>query len=318
MLSSYPGHGSGATPPVNAFWVDLFQPTNEEIAAVEAKYGLVLPTRAQLEEIENSSRLRADGKILSLSMPASTPQKEIDTAPTPIGFVLSPEVLVTLHYVDLNSFSTVQAHMDKESRCFNSASTFATLLEIMVDASADTLERVSAQLGGISRKAFRPQGGQAPRVARLNRVLRDMLSEVGDAGESLSRIRESLMALQRMAGFVAEIGADWVQKDIEVRLKTVRKDVNSLTDFESHLAGKVQFLLDAILGFINTEQNEIFKVLTIASVVGIPPTFFASLYGMNFHNMPELNWTWGYAYGLTVIAVSTILPIAWFKWRGWW
>jgi len=109
-----------------------------------------------------------------------------------------------------------------------------------------------------------------------------------------------------------------VQKDIEVRLKTVRKDVNSLTDFESHLAGKVQFLLDAILGFINTEQNEIFKVLTIASVVGIPPTFFASLYGMNFHNMPELNWTWGYAYGLTVIAVSTILPIAWFKWRGWW
>jgi len=80
----------------------------------------------------------------------------------------------------------------------------------------------------------------------------------------------------------------------------------------------VQFLLDAILGFINTEQNEIFKVLTIASVVGIPPTFIASMYGMNFRNMPELSWTWGYEYGLALIAISTILPIIWFKLRGWW
>jgi magnesium transporter len=80
----------------------------------------------------------------------------------------------------------------------------------------------------------------------------------------------------------------------------------------------VQFLLDAVLGFINTEQNDIFKVLTIASVVGIPPTFIASMYGMNFHNMPELSWHYGYEWGLFLIALSTILPIIWFKWRGWW
>jgi magnesium transporter len=91
-----------------------------------------------------------------------------------------------------------------------------------------------------------------------------------------------------------------------------------LVDFEAHLSAKSQFLLDAILGFINTEQNEIFKVLTIVSVVGIPPTLIASMYGMNFHDMPELSWRWGYPYGLTLIALSVLLPIFWFKRRGWW
>jgi magnesium transporter len=95
-------------------------------------------------------------------------------------------------------------------------------------------------------------------------------------------------------------------------------DVQSLNDYEVHLTDKLQFLLDADLGFINTEQNDIFKVLTIASVVGIPPTFIASMYGMNFHNMPEFNWQWGYAWGLFLIVLSTVIPIAWFKRKGWW
>jgi magnesium transporter len=101
-------------------------------------------------------------------------------------------------------------------------------------------------------------------------------------------------------------------------LQTANRDVVSLTDFVTHLSDKVQFLLDAVLGFINSEQNEIFKVLTIASVVGIPPTLIASMYGMNFKNMPELSWAWGYEYGLALIVVSIVLPILWFKSRGWW
>jgi magnesium transporter len=102
------------------------------------------------------------------------------------------------------------------------------------------------------------------------------------------------------------------------RLRTVRSDLSPLADFEGHLSDKVQFLLDAVLGFINTDQNDMFKVLTIASVVGIPPTLIASMYGMNFHDMPELGWRHGYAYGLSLIALSTLLPILWFKRRGWW
>jgi magnesium transporter len=141
---------------------------------------------------------------------------------------------------------------------------------------------------------------------------------VGIAGDQLSRIRESLLGLQRIVGFVAEMSTDWHLPELKSHLKTARQDLVSLVDFESHLSGKIQFLLDAVLGFINTEQNDIFKVLTIVSVVGIPPTLIASMYGMNFKNMPELNWQYGYPYGLGLIFVSTLIPIIWFKRRGWW
>jgi len=111
---------------------------------------------------------------------------------------------------------------------------------------------------------------------------------------------------------------EWLGAEIRTRLSTARQDLVSLTDFESHTWSKVHFMLDAILGLISTEQNEIFKVLTIVSVVGVPPTLIASMYGMNFHYMPELSWRYGYAFGLALIVVSAILPILWFKWRGWW
>ena len=96
------------------------------------------------------------------------------------------------------------------------------------------------------------------------------------------------------------------------------KDVRSLNEYEGHLNTKIQFLLNAALGFLTTEQNNLFKVLTIASVVGIPPVLVAGIYGMNFHFMPELNWAFGYPFGLALILISGVLPLLWFKWRGWW
>jgi magnesium transporter len=121
-------------------------------------------------------------------------------------------------------------------------------------------------------------------------------------------VRDTLLGLQRIASFVSEAAHTWLPPDALTRLKTIIRDLLSLTDFETHLSDKVQFLLDAVLGFINTEQNEIFKVLTIASVVGIPPTLIASMYGMNFKNMPELSWSWGYQWGLLLIVISTGEP----------
>jgi magnesium transporter len=307
-----------AASPEKAIWIDLLQPTAEEIEAVQSEYGLKIPTRAQLDEIETSSRLRVSGRTLYLSMPLSTRHRENEAVPTPVGFVLSPDVLVTVRYVELHAYAQAVERIEAEGWSGNSASVFALLLEEMVDVSADMLERIAAQLGKISRRAFKSERQKPRKAARANLALREMLSNVGDGGEHLSEIRESLMALQRITAFTAETAGDWLPAEIQTRLKSVRNDLSSLIDFESHLSGKVQFLLDAILGFINTEQNDIFKVLTIASVVGIPPTLVASMYGMNFRNMPELSWHWGYAYGLGLIALSTIIPVLWFKRRGWW
>ena len=101
------------------------------------------------------------------------------------------------------------------------------------------------------------------------------------------------------------------------RLLTVRQDVASLSDYDAQLTNKVQFLLDATLGFINIEQNNGIKILTVVSVVGIPPTLIASMYGMNFKNMPELQWEYGYLYGIVMIVLSGVIPLLWFRKRGW-
>lgn len=181
----------------------------------------------------------------------------------------------------------------------------------------DLLNPTSDEIAQVSTRSFGPQRISAKAKRRASRALRDSLSAVGAAGDQLSRIRESLLGLQRIIGFVLKMAADWLLQE-KTRLSTAQQDVASLVDFEAHLSGKTQFLLDAILGLINTEQNDIFKVLTIVSVVGIPPTLIASMYGMNFHNMPELSWRWGYPYGLALIALSILVPIVWFKRRGWW
>jgi magnesium transporter len=231
--------------------------------------------------------------------------------------VLSPDILVTIRYCDIHAFPDVQAALLANHDHGSSGAVFASLLEAMVDFAADRLEQISADLGGVSQRVFgSPAQPLAPRP-RFNSAMQENLIGVGQTGELLSRIRESLLGLGRIAGFATEM-APWLAADVRARLKTVRHDLASLSDYESHLSGKTQFLQDAVLGFINTQQNDIFKVLTIVSVVGVPPTLIASIYGMNFRNVPEYGWKFGYQYGLALIALSIVVPIVWFKWRKWW
>jgi magnesium transporter len=306
----------GAT--AKPFWIDLLQPTDEERNRVATEYGFHIPTREQLEEIESSSRLRAEGQVLTLSMPLVVPEEKPDELPAPLGFILSPVLLVTVRYTPVSGFPEVTTRVEERGAQRTSPATFAALIEAMVDHRADLLEAVSAAVNGISRRVFAQQYAAPRRPARYNRALREMLSRIGRSGEKLSEIRESLLGLQRIVGFTCEMAHDWLDAEIRARLETARHDLASLTDFEDHTWSKIHFMLDAILGLISTEQNEVFKVLTIVSVVGVPPTLIASMYGMNFHNMPELSWRYGYAFGLALILVSAILPIVWFKRRGWW
>jgi magnesium transporter len=299
------------------FWVDLLNPTSDEIARMVSEYGIQVPTRESLQEIETSSRLRAHLQTLYLSMPLALADEAAGFAPVPLGFILSPQLLVTIRYSEVHAFTQVEATAGTAPNT-GSAGVFCALIDGMVDYGADRLEMLSSDLATVSARAFGPQVRSKPRDRRMSGALREYLKALGTAGDHLSRCRESMLGLQRITGFVLNMSGDWLLAEEKVRLTTAQQDLTSLVDFELHLSGKVQFLLDAVLGFINTEQNDIFKVLTIVSVVGIPPTLIASMYGMNFHNMPELSWHWGYPYGLALIVLSTLLPIAWFKRRGWW
>ena len=158
--------------------------------------------------------------------------------------------------------------------------------------------------------------GRRPHQA--NRILAGLLGEVGRKGDLASKVSETLLGLSRMAPFLSMKSGKSLTPELKTRLDTIGADTKSLHEYQEHLSNKTQFLLDTLLGLGNIEQNNVFRVLTVVSVVGIPPTFVASMYGMNFKNMPELEWTHGYAYGLTVIAVSAIAPALWFKIKGWW
>ncbi|HEX4160397.1 MAG TPA: magnesium transporter CorA family protein [Rhizomicrobium sp.] len=314
MITTYPS----GSPLESAVWIDLLEPGEDERAKISTTHGIEVPSRQALEEIEASSRLRAVENGLILSMPIASKSATGDAMPTPLGFVLTPKLLVTVRYAELHAIKPALGHV-KPGVHPTSVEMFALLVEAMVDYSADLLELMAAKLNELSQRVFR-RGAQAHgrNAARSNRALKEALIEIGEVGARLSFIRDSILGLQRIAPFAIEHGKDWLGEPVRARLRVVCQDLQSLADFEVHLTDKVQFLLDAVLGFINTEQNDIFKVLTIVSVVGIPPTLIASMYGMNFDTIHEYHWRYGYQWGLFLIVFSALLPTIWFKWRGWW
>jgi len=299
-------------------WVDLHNPTDAEIAQACSDCKLSIPTREELDEIENSSRMRADGETLTLSLPITPYHPDKPPLSTPIGFVLTPRILATVRYDELHTFHKVATDIERDKNIYSSSQIFAMLVESLVEYAADKLEHLQGDTRAISKTIFHRDQAVRKDVQKKSAMLRDVLIKLGDMGERLSELRETLLTLQRVLPFVVDRGQAWIGADVATRLRTTVGDIQSLNDFETHLTDKVQFLLDATLGFINNQQNDMFRVLTIASVVGIPPVFVAGLYGMNFQNQPEYHWAFGYEWGWAMIIISAIVPIAWFKWRGWW
>jgi magnesium transporter len=308
-----PSEDEPRAPPV---WLDLINPSDDEIAEAAAAIGQPIPTYSDLSEIETSSRLRIRGEVLMMSTPLIAGSETAEPHLTPVGFLLSPTLLVTVRFASLRSFDQVADEYDGRDGA-TSEGAFLSLLEEVVDRQADHLERVGAGLERLARETFVRAGAKGGRGPLNNTELKLALASIGDVGARLSMARDVMLGVGRIAGFVMERGQHCVNGTEKARLSAIRLDVASLDDFETHLSTRAQFLLDAVLGLINVAQNDLFKVLTIVSVVGIPPTLIASMYGMNFRHMPELDWAYGYPYAIALIVISTLLPLVWFKWRRW-
>ena len=327
MLTVYGSGTKGPIPiarggalPATANWIDVCEPTAEDMAFLATVMRVRFPSRQDLEEIESSSRLASEGETLIMSLPALIKDEVGYPTSTPVGLVLAHDRLVTLRFARLPAFEMLARHVgEKGDLAPGGMGAAIALLEIMVDNLADSLEKVGTDLDSMSRDIFvSAQAAGAPRPQQANEHLRRMLQIVGRNGDLVSKVSESLLALSRITPFLVGKGASLLTGDFKPRLETIAQDARSLGEFQGHLTNKTQFLLDTLLGIANIEQNNVFRVLTVVSVVGIPPTFFASMYGMNFKNMPEYDWAHGYAYGLTLIACSAIIPAAWFKFKGWW
>jgi magnesium transporter len=297
-----------------AVWIDLRDPTGSETSQVTEATGLRVPTQAEVSEIEASSRLILHDRVLYLSMPLMSPEGRPHIVSA--GFVLSPQRLLTVRFAEspvVDAFAEQLEQAPHES----GAHILIGILAAIVDRQADAMEKIQADLDKISRRVFALAGvGRAGRKIE-DQILRDTLGELGRNGDHISHIRESQLVAARLLPFIEVNTSDWLPAELRPRIATLREDIVSLADFDNHMSDKLQFLLDATLGFINIAQNDVMKVMTIASVVGIPPVLIAGVYGMNFKNMPEYDWSWGYQYGWAMILLTTLIPLAIFRWRKW-
>ena len=301
----------------NAVWIDMISPTSEEEKLVESVIGVEVPTRDEMAEIEPSSRLYQEpgGLFLTANLVAGVDSgNPISTA---VSFVLTPGRLVTVRYANPKVFELFAAHVDRTpAMCSDATATLINLLDAVVDRLADVLEGVGDDRDNISRSTFRRS--KADKQQRMTTVaLQVLLARIGAAQDIVSKSRDSAVSLTRAIGFLTYALKKKDSGDTRERLRSLSRDLASLTDQTSYLGNNVTFLLDAALGLINIEQNAIIKIFSVAAVIFMPPTLVASIYGMNYEHMPELAWQYGYPLALGLMVLSAILPYSFFKSRGW-
>ncbi len=294
-------------------WWDLTEPDRAEETGLEARLGLGLPTREEMQEIEISSRLYSEdgGHFMTALIPSHTDGD--DPVIQPITFILCDHRLITIRYTEPRAFTAFPQRAEKVALGLTNGETILlALLEALVDRMADILERAGREIDVISRSVFGQKGSEG----RKDASYKTTLEAIGRKGDLTSNIRDCLATLERMLAFLGSkmTSAD---KDVRSQLKALVYDVKSLSDHAGYMSQKITFLLDATLGLINIEQNAIIKIFSVAAVVFLPPTLVASIYGMNFEVMPELSWPFGYPFAIGLMIVSALLPFLYFKSRGW-
>lgn len=306
-------HGDRA-PPAEVIWIDLLRPSEEEEAIIERLFGIDVPTQAEMQEIEISSRLYEENgayfMTATLIARADTPHPEWGA----VTFILAQGRLITVRYVEPNSFRIFPSRAERQpGLCTNGEGVLLGLLETIVDRMADVLERIRADIDRLSHAVFAHAGsGAAPRPD-YQRVL----GQVGHSADVISLTQESLLSIDRLVSYHDEAVPGESMRELRGRYKVLRRDLMSLRDYAAALASKTTFLLEATLGMVSIEQNSIIKIFSVVAVVFLPPTLIASIYGMNFEFMPELKWPFGYPLALAMMLVSAIAPYLYFKRRGW-
>ena len=322
MITIYDSHASGlarrdglVTPESGTVWIDQLKPTTEEEHHIEAVFGIDLPTREEMKEIEASSRLYQEDGAQFMTATLLTQIDEPWPVTTHITFVLVKDKLVTIRYSEPYAFHMyTKRAMANQLDSGTASAILIGLLEQIIDRLADLIERMQGDIDKLSQTVFGAEKDQRANGERYDLALKT----VGKQGDLTTRARESLLSLNRLLTYFAyacEHGQD--SKGVKQRIKTASRDVGSLSDHLNYLNGQITLLLDATLGLINIDQNRIIKIFSIVSVIFMPPTLVASVYGMNFHLMPELGWELGYPMALALMVLSAVGPLVFFRYKGW-
>lgn len=324
MLSAYRLSENGPEPvplgadgrvPPEAMWVDVLQPTADEDRATEAFLGSSLPTREETQEIEFSSRFYTEDGAVYMTMTLLTGVDVGKPVLTPFTIVVAGDRIATLRYEDLRAFRQFLARATKPSSgCTTAPAVFLGLIEAIIDRTADVLEKISADVDRINQEIF----ANRPEMRRPARRLEALIGEIGVQGDLAAKSRESLASLERLLQFAGlALSGPLTKGAAKARMKLAGRDTRSLEDQVAFISYKITFLLDAGLGLISVQQNEVIRILTVATGIFFPPTLIGTAYGMNFRFMPELNWTYGYPLAILLMIASAVLPFIYFKRRGW-
>lgn len=315
MIEAFPDDADQKSGFDHAQWIDLIHPTHAEIESIRDRFGLEIPTRDDLEKIEASSRLNVRDDVLFMSAPLISGTETGHWEVAPVGFLLTKRALITIRFAKLEAFETVRAKLDAADH-LDPSDIFTRLLEEIVDRAADHLERASQTINETSRSIFfDPVPGRT--VGHDTSKLRSVMRQIGQVSDRVARTRYAFLSVGRMADFALDRCSPTLAGGVRERLDGVRRDIHSLDEFEGSLSNRIQFLQDSAVGFISIEQNDVVKLLTVVSVVGVPPVLVVGIYGMNFKHMPELSWKLGYPFALALCLLSALVPLAWFKWRDW-
>jgi len=304
----------------DVLWVDLHDPTPEETKIIESALAIELPTRKEAQEIEVSSRLYTENRTLFMTATIMVRADKPDLNTAAVTFIYRKQQLVTLRFDSPMPFKTFAQRLERNRDIYPTAQKILVgLFDEIIDRVADILEFVATDLNELSSIIFMEEPAE---IGTVNYT--SLLSRIGRNGARTANARESLVSLQRLHGFFIETCSSQQGEELDENWRIAGKDLAALTDHATFISGKVSFFLDATLGRVNSEQNtinsqqnKIIKLFSVLAVVLLPPTLIASIYGMNFHFIPELKWKFGYPFSLTLMVVSAVVPYLIFRYKRW-
>jgi magnesium transporter len=298
--------------PQDSVWVDVFNPTAQEREAVRVLAGVEAPSKDDMDEIEISSRLYQEDNAVFMTALVLSNTETVEPECQGVSFILAGDRLLTVRYSEPQPFNTFANRAERQAHAWPRGEVvLAGILEAIIDRTADVLEKAGADIDGLSKQIF-SHNGDSP-----SKDYQKILLRLGSRNDLTSKARESLISLGRMLAFLSQVIDLKASRDMKGRIKVMTRDVQSLSDHTTYLSNKITFLLDAVLGVVNIEQTRIIRILSVFATVFLPPTLFASIWGMNFKFMPELEWVHGYAIAIVSIVLSAIAPYIFFRWRKW-
>lgn len=297
-------------PPAAAMWLDLYRPMPAQVEAVQA-LGLEVPTLADMEEIEISNRLYRENGADYMTVVLPGADVNGDQVSGPVTFILTAERLVTVRHHNPRPFETYPGRAEKVGPgCAHPGDILLGLFEEIIGRQADLLEGAGKALDEASRRVYHEDPGTD--IA----ALRSLLRNTGLENERIGRVRLGLLTLERALGFL-EQSPQPLPKKFASAIKAMRRDIGALSVHADFLGTRVEMASDVTLGIINIGQSQTTKTVSVVAVIFMPPTLVASIYGMNFRIMPELDWSLGYPGALAAMLASAVGAYAFFRWRRW-